>query len=156
MTTANHILSQEGILTTFSIAKKVTDKDIKKLHDKMKSSNIDVKKIEEFLKQSVIEDVATSMKKSQIPGLIVDGQSNGVDNSEEDKKIMELTYFSSLIAKKITEKKMDKYYACYVINALVNMLGLNDDDFEQFHKRFGKYKNGGKEPEEEGGEPSNF
>ena len=159
MTSTSHILAQEGILTTFSIAKKVTTKDIKKLRDKMKSNNIDVEKLQEFLKKSVIEEAAVSMKNSKIPGLIVEGQFVGEEKTEEDKKIMELTYFSSLVAKKITDKKTDKYYACYIINAMVNMLGLNDNDFEQFHKRFAKYKNGGKDPDTDngdGGEPSNF
>ncbi len=149
MIITNHILAKEGILTTFSIAKKVNAKDIKRLRDKIKTTSIDAKKLQDLLKQSVMEEAMESMKHQKIPGLIIDGQVMDIEKSDEDKKIMELTYFSSLIAKKITEKKMDKYYACYIINALVNMLGLNDADFTEFHKRFAKYKNGGQEPEDE-------
>ncbi len=158
MTISNHILSQEGILTSFSIAKKVTVKDVKKLQSKLKSDDINSEKFQELLKQSVVEEAASCIKNNQIPGLIVEGQlENDADRIEEDKKIMELTYFSSLIAKKITEKKMDKYHACYIINVLVNMLGLDDKSFDDFHKRFSKYKNGGKETDDTGNsEESSF
>ena len=45
MQTTNHILSKEGILTTFSIAKKVSAKDVKKLRDRLKSAKIDASKL---------------------------------------------------------------------------------------------------------------
>jgi hypothetical protein len=150
MITVNHILAKEGILTTFSIAKRVTTKDIQKMREKMKTAKVSSNKLKEVIRQSVVNETKESLKNNRIPGLIMKDIPAVADKSEEDKKIMELTYFASLIAKKITEKKMDKYYACYIVNALVNMLGLNDNDFETFHKKFAKYKNG-ESPEEESG-----
>jgi len=146
MQISNHILSKEGILTSFSIAKKVTVKDMKKLCNKLKNSNVNDEKFQELLKESVIKKTKKSIDVQKIPGLIL----NGIfAENEEKKKIMELTYFASIIAKKLTEKKIDKYYSCYIINAIVNMLGLTEEDFEKFHKKFAKFKEGGSENEED-------
>ncbi len=140
MTTANHILAQEGILTTFLISKKVATKDIKKLREKFKNSKLDEKKFRELVKKSILEEVRQSSNLSKIPGLIL--PEAPVNDKEENKKIIELTYFSSLVAKKISEKKMGKYYACYIVNAIINMLELSQNDFQEFHKKFARYKTG--------------
>jgi len=138
MHTTNHILAKEGILTTFSIAKKVTAKDVKKLRDKIKSAKIDAVALHELLRMSIIKDTQKDIQTKKIPGLIVDS----VEDAEEKKRIMELTYFASMIAKKLSEKNIDKYHSCYIINAIVNMLGLTEDNFDEFHKKFSKFKNG--------------
>lgn len=145
MTTANHILAKEGILTTFSIAKKVTAKDVKKLRDKLKSAKIDADKLQELLRSTVIKETQQALETQKIPGLIIDG----AEESEEKKRIMELTYFSSVIAKKLSEKKIDKYHSCYIINAIVNMLGLSEEDFDEFHRKFSKFKEGNNGEESE-------
>lgn len=139
MKTPLHILAQEGILTTFSISKRVTAKDIKKMREKFKEANINNSQLQELIKQSVLEETKKAINDNKIPGLILPIE---IYNQEENKKIIELTYFSSLISKKISEKKMDKYYSCYIINAIINMLGLSEHDFEEFHKKFSKYKEG--------------
>ena len=145
MTTTNHILAKEGILTTFSIAKKVTAKDVKKLRDKLKSVKIDADKLQELLRSTVIKETQQAIETKKIPGLIIDG----VEESEEKKRIMELTYFASVIAKKLSEKKIDKYHSCYIINAIVNMLGLIEEDFDEFHRKFSKFKEGNNGEESE-------
>ena len=145
MTTTNHILAKEGILTTFSIAKKVTAKDVKKLRDKLKSVKIDADKLQELLRNTVIKETQQSIETKKIPGLIIDG----AEESEEKKRIMELTYFASVIAKKLSEKKIDKYHSCYIINAIVNMLGLSEEDFDEFHRKFSKFKEGNNGEESE-------
>jgi hypothetical protein len=145
MTTANHILAKEGILTTFSIAKKVSAKDVKKLRDKLKSAKIDADKLQELLKSTVIKETQKAIETQRIPGLII----IGAEESEEKKRIMELTYFSSVIAKKLSEKKIDKYHSCYIINAIVNMLGLTEEDFDEFHRKFSKFKEGNNGEESE-------
>lgn len=138
MHTTDHILAKEGILTTFSIAKKVTAKDVKKLRDKLKSSKIDAEKLQELLRSAVVRDTKKAIESQKIPGLIV----AGAEDSEEKKRIMELTYFASVIAKKLSDKKIGKYHSCYIINAIVNMLGLTEGDFDDFHKKFSRFKEG--------------
>ena len=136
MHTTDHILAKEGILTTFSIAKKVTATDVKKLRDKLKSSKIDAEKLQELLRSAVVRDTKKAIESQKIPGLI----EAGAEDSEEKKRIMELTYFASVIAKKLSDKKIGKYHSCYIINAIVNMLGLTEEDFDEFHKKFSKFK----------------
>ena len=145
MQTTNHILSKEGILTTFSIAKKVSAKDVKKLRDRLKSAKIDASKLQELLSNTVIKETQKAIETQKIPGLII----AGVEENEEKKKIMELTYFASVIAKKLSEKKVDKYHSCYIINAIVSMLGLTEDNFDEFHRKFSKFKEGNNEEESE-------
>ncbi len=139
MQLANHILSKEGILTSFSIAKKVTVKDVKKLREGLKNSKMDAKKLQEALRNAVIKGARDTVDAQKIPGLLLDGI---FAENEEKKRIMELTYFASIIAKKLSEKRIGKYHSCYIINAIVNMLGLTEDDFDEFHKRFSKFREG--------------
>ncbi len=69
MQTTNHILAKEGILTTFSIAKKVTAKDVKKLRDKIKSAKMDADKLHELLRMSIIKDTQKDIETKKIPGI---------------------------------------------------------------------------------------
>ena len=146
MQLANHILSKEGVLTSFSIAKKVTMKDIKKLRGGLKNSKMDAKKLQESLRNAVIKKAKESVDAQKIPGLLL----NGIfAENEEKKKIMELTYFASIIAKKLSEKKISKYHSCYIINAIVNMLTLTEEDFDEFHRKFEKFREGKNEEDEQ-------
>ncbi len=138
MQTSDHILAKEGILTTFSIAKRVTAKDIKKICDKLKKSKVKEEKIQELLTMAIVKDTQKKLDIYKIPGLIPDSQ----EESNEKKRIMELTYFASMIAKKLSDKNIDKYYSCFIINAVVNMLQLTEEDFNNFHQKFSKFKNG--------------
>lgn len=137
--TTNHILSKEGILTTFSIAKRISKKDITKLRQKIKNNKLDALKFQDVLKKSVMEDTKKAILSKKIPGLIIPDK---YISNEEKKLMMELTYFASIISKKINEKKIDKYHSCYIINAIVNMLGLTESDFDEFHRKFSKYRDG--------------
>ncbi len=146
MQTSNHILAKEGILTTFSIAKRVTAKDVTKLRKKIKGAKMDAEKLQQLLMSTIVKDTQKNLKLTQIPGLIIEG----ADDEEEKKRIMELTYFASMIAKKLSEKQIDKYYSCYIINAIVNKLQLTENDFNEFHKKFSKFKNEGNDESNNG------
>jgi hypothetical protein len=139
MQNINHILSKEGILTTFHIAKRVSKKDILRLQDKLKSDKTSDQKLRKLLAKKMAEETKTAFVNQTIPGLIVPGQNIP---DEEKRKMMELTYFASVVAKKIGEKQLSKFHACYVINAMVNILGLTESDFDEFHRKFSKYKDG--------------
>ena len=146
MQTTNHILAKEGILTSFMIAKRVTLSDTKELRSKIKGNNISPILFQELLKNKIVKDVQAAFETQKIPGLMV---KEIVEENEEKKKIVELTYFASTIAKKLTDTKVSKYHSCYIINAIVNMLGLTEEDFNEFHRKFSRFKDGksGEEPE---------
>jgi hypothetical protein len=139
----NHVLSKEGILTTFSIAKKVAKKEILDLQKKLGVTKFKNKKFKNILAEKMFEETRKSFLDQKIPGLIIPGQNIP---DEEKKRMMELTYFASIVAKKIGEKKIDKFHSCYIINAIVNMLGLTEGDFDEFHRKFSKYKDGSGSP----------
>lgn len=80
------------------------------------------------------------MDTSEVPGMVIEKPSQKRQNTE--KRLIDLTYFASIISKKVTEKKLGKFDRCYLINVLVNMLGLSEEDFDVFHRTFNKFKNG--------------
>ena len=142
--TANHILSKEGILTTFSIAKRVSAEDVKKLQQKIKTNKTSAEKFQKLLYKTVLEETQKALLSQKVPGIILPGHNIP---EKERRKMMELTHFASIIAKKLGEKNANKFYSCYIINAVVNMLSLTEKDFEDFHKKFSKLR--GDEGEDE-------
>lgn len=138
----NHILAKEGILTTFSIAKRISIKDVQDLRKKMKGKKSSSEKFKNLLKDKIVEETNKALIGQKIPGVIV---PNSCVPENERKQMMELTYFASIIAKKINEKKIDKYHSCYIINAMVNMLSLSEKDFDDFHQKFSKFRNDDKD-----------
>jgi len=90
-----------------------------------------------------------------VPGIIMEKVSEKRQNAE--KKLVNLTYFASVINKKVAEKDMLKFDRCYFINVLVNMLGLTEEDFDKFHQTFNKFKNGEIDaPEDDPGDTSSI
>lgn len=135
--TFNHILSQSGILKTFSVARRVSEDDIKKLTNQY--NRLGGKKIglTEFLKEEIIKSTQKAFSKNEVPGLIFDSVP---EDPASHQTMMELTQFSSFVAKKMVDKKLSKFYFCFVVNALINMLGLTDKDFDEFHQKFSKLR----------------
>ena len=134
-----HIINQMGVMSSFSVAKKITEKDISKYFSKHKRAGKSEKQIGEMLRAQIISDINDAVEKNEIPGIIsVDGLPNnmGIDK-EIVKNIPELNRLIVIIAHKISDKNYDKMSLCYFINSLVNMLGLGEEDFNKFHKKNG-------------------
>ena len=51
------------------------------------------------------------------------------------KNIESLNRLVVMLAHKLKDKKFDKLSLCYFINFLVGSLGLNEEDFEEFHRQ---------------------
>ena len=147
MSCPRHILSDEGILTSFSIAKKIDNRLIKKLQAKAKKDGISDIELNRKIGELVIAQTKLAVDNNEIPGLVWNEKSlqekvinrirdNRLDQKSEDKKTMELTYLASLLAKKISEKDLNRYDSCYLINAIINLLGLTENDFEDFYDKF--------------------
>ena len=144
MKSGNHILLHEGILTSFSISKTVTNEDIRRLKDLLNGNNVSEEIFDKMLNQMIQNDARESFENKQVPGMLFEK----IISDEQEKKIfMELTYLATQISKKIESKQMDSYHKCYTINALVNLLGLKDEDFDEFYRKFTKFKEGLSEPE---------
>lgn len=132
-----HILNQMGILVSFSVAKKITEEDIKAYFKKQKKLGKSEAQIGKLLRKKIVEDIEEAVYKNQIPGLVTPqeiAKDMGMEQSIVDK-IPELSHLVMVIVNKMMEKKYDKMSLCYFINSLVNMLGLSESDFEKFHTR---------------------
>lgn len=136
MTKPIHILNQMGILTTFSVAKKITEGDIKKYYVKQKKTGKTEKQISDMLREKILDDIHSAIDNNEIPGLISSqeiAKQLGMDPSVVDR-VPELNRLVMIVANKLSDKKYDKMSLCYFINSLVNMLGLTEKDFEKFHR----------------------
>ena len=136
-----HILNQMGVITSFSVAKKITEEDIHKFFTKGKKDGKSKCEIEKQLETKILNEIQTAVIKMEIPGLI-GPQELAMDMAKEiglSKEIIEnlpeLNRLIMIIAHKLMEKKYNKMSLCYFINSMVNFLSLEESDFEKFHRQ---------------------
>ena len=132
-----HVLNQMEILTSFSIAKRVTEEDVQKYFAKRKKIGKTEEEMSEMLRKKITSEIDSDFKNNKIPGLVTPqefAKSMGVDQSIIDK-MPELNRLITIIAEKILQKKYDKMELCYFLNSLVNILSLTEDDFLKFHRK---------------------
>ena len=148
-----HLLNQLGVMTSFSVAKKISEEDIIKYFDKQKRSKKSEKEIGEMLQEKIAGDIHRAIENQEIPGLLSPqefAESLGIDKKVV-AKIPELNRFIMIIASKIAERKYDKMSLCFFINSLVNILGLTEEDFTKFHRQ-----NNNKDDDESDDDESDF
>lgn len=142
----NHLIAKHGVLASFSIARKVSKSDIKKFGDKIKKHCKNKGDFNDLLQKEILKTTKYSMNHDLIPGLILPKSQQKTDTNEtkntkltfkDDQELMKLNYVSSIIAKKFIDNKFSKDEICYLILSLLSALGLNDQDFKTFHKKYG-------------------
>jgi len=124
-------------MTSFSVAKKISEDDIAKYFDKQKRTKKSEQEIGEMLQDKIIGEIHRAIENQEIPGLVSPqefAESLGIDKKVV-AKIPELNRLIMVIASKLAEKKYDKMSLCFFINSLVNMLGLTEEDFTKFHRQ---------------------
>jgi hypothetical protein len=146
---STHILSEHGIMSSFSIAKKISQDQVKKLAQQLNVSE-DSKEFQEHLKKQILRDTQIALHNNKIPGIIynqtvknteskqpVSSQQNGSVKkvSLDEKKKAKLALFATLIVQKILEQKSTTEEKCFLIVQIVNGLGLKDSDFKKYHMR---------------------
>lgn len=145
-----HILMQLGILTSFSVAKKISEKEITTFFNRKKHKGKSNDKIAELLKQHIISDIQEAITNNKVPGLISPlGIPNLNSVGKDIPNFSELNKTIMLIVEKMIEKKYDKFSLCFFINTLVNLLGLSEKDFEKFHRRMSSQTNEDDEDEDD-------
>jgi predicted transcriptional regulator len=131
-----HILNQLGVITSFQVAKKVTEEYINKYFAKQKKSGKSEEEINNLLRDQILKEIQGAVENNKIPGLI-SAQELAKQLNIHPKianNLPELNRLIMVIAHKISERKYDKMSLCYFINSLVNLLGLSEEDFEKFHR----------------------
>jgi hypothetical protein len=147
-----HILNQMGIITSFSVAKKITEDEIHKFFNRGKRSGKTDAEIEKMLKEKVLNEIHEAIIQQKIPGLLTSqdvARAAGLNKNIVDN-VPELNRLIMVIAHKLSEKKYDKMSLCYFINSMVNILGLQETDFEKFHRQ-----NNNDDDDDDDNEPKN-
>jgi hypothetical protein len=146
MNDVSHILKKTGILTSFTIAKKISEKDIMSMMEEIKKENItSTEKINIRLREKVIEKSNESTELNNIPGLL----NSPNESFEGNLKLNKCRNFANNICKEIKDNGVDNYHICFIINVLINELKLTEIDFEKFNERFEKFRNGETDSDEE-------
>jgi len=130
-----HILNKLGVLSSFSIAKKITEKDINKYFDKYKRQGKTEYQISKMLNDKILNDIQRAIKNDEIPGLLKHNMP--LSDELDDKTLLNIETINkmvSIIVKQIEKKNYNKMLLCYFINDLVNSLQLTEEDFNKFHK----------------------
>jgi hypothetical protein len=149
LSTGTHLLSKHGIMSSFSIAKKLSDAKIKKIAEQSKLDE-GSKEFHDHLKKQILRDTQLALYNNKIPGLIsnekvkkptVVKKSENTNatakkqSSLDEKKKARLALFATLIVQKILEQKSTTEEKCFLIVQIVNGLGLKDSDFKNFHTK---------------------
>lgn len=132
-----HILNQLGVLTSFSVAKKITEEDINKYVSKHKKKGKSDTQINKMLRDKIVSDIQEAIVKNKIPGIISQEElatELGIDKNIVSK-LPDINRLITVLSQKISEKNYDKMSLCYFINSLVNVLGLTEEDFTKFHRQ---------------------
>ena len=135
-----HNLSQMGIMTSFSVAKKVTAEEATKFFHIKRKCGKTKKELEAMLQKKIERDIQTAVMNNQVPGLI--SISEWASESGMAKTVganlPELNRLISVISDKLLSSNYDKLSLCYFINTMVNILNLQEADFEKFHSQPGE------------------
>lgn len=137
-----HLISNLGILTNFQISKKISKKEVSKESRKLRKvfKEPDPKKFEKLLMDALVEKTKMSLETETPPGLIF--PKKHPKKNELDKYYMELSAISEALTNKFIDENLSKHQICFILNAVITLIGLTEEDFLKFHKRFQKYKDG--------------
>jgi hypothetical protein len=146
-----HILSQMGVMAAFSVAKKITESDYRKLIAKGKRAGKSNAEIERSIKEKILGEIQDAIINQKIPGLLGPQDIAREVGMSEDiiANIPELNRLIAIIIHKLSGQKYDKMSLCYFINNMVNLLELQESDFEKFHQQNSK-DDGGSDDKLEG------
>jgi hypothetical protein len=135
-----HLLSSLGVLASFSIGKRISKDEISKVTNKIKKvyKEKNPEKFQKLLIDVLINKTRKRVGEEMPPGFIFPEKNPKKEHL--DRFYMELSAISQALSNKFLEQKLTKHQVCFIVNALVNILGIGESDFESFHRKFSKYK----------------
>ena len=108
-----------------------------KYFSKQKQAGKSESQIGNLLQEKILSEIQDAIQNNKIPGLITPrelAKSLGI-NKNIIETIPDLNRIVMVLVHRLSEKKYDKMSLCYLINSLVNMLGLTEEDFIKFHNQ---------------------
>ena len=117
----SHILQKTGVLKTFTVAKVVKKQDIDELKALIKSVASDEKEYKKILKEEMSKISNMHDQSNPIPGIIYPPE-------DTDRKKL-LVAITAKFCKGIKTQKFSKRELAFLISAIINELGLTQEDF---------------------------
>ena len=126
-----------GVITSFAVAKKISEDEISKYFAEGKKKGKSTDEIHKSIQQKVMGDIEEAVMNKKIPGLLSPEELAKEMGIKQNiiANMPELNRLIMVVGHKLAEKKYDKMSLCYFINSLVNLLGLTENDFEKFHRQ---------------------
>ena len=126
-----------GVITSFAVAKKVSEEELTKFFNKGKKEGKTVAELNDIIRKKVIAEIEAAVLSRKVPGLLSTEELAKEMGIKESiiTDMPELNRLIMIVGHKLAEKKYEKMSLCYFINSLVNLLGLSENDFEKFHRQ---------------------
>lgn len=144
-----HILTQSGVLASFSVSKKITEEEINAIMRDAQNKGKDEDQVLEIVRTKIMREIIDATQKGTLPGIIVENVKNQLIPV---KSLESLNRMVEVLSAKMKQKKFDKLSLCYFINYLVGNLGLKEEDFEDFHRRIKEVRGDDGDDDEDEGE----
>lgn len=128
----SHILTQTGILSSFSISKKITEDEIRAVMKNAEKKGKTEEEVLNVIKGRIMKEIVDATHSGVLPGIIIEKTEPSIIPI---KHIEALNRMVTVLSDKLQSKKLDKLSMCYFINYLVGSLGLTEEDFEEFHRK---------------------
>jgi hypothetical protein len=152
----DHLLLKHGVLTSLSVARKLSDEDIVKMTDRIKSIAKNKTDFNNKLKDAIEKETAGLILEGKIPGVIVNNDKVAVDiiddqvttntplpqkspipnravyNVSKDKLAI-LYAIAAEFNKETLNNKLTKNDICFIIYTILTFLEIRQDDFKKFH-----------------------
>jgi hypothetical protein len=142
MNNLDHLIAKHGVMSSFSIARKISKNEFKSLTQKIKKNCKTKKEFDLLLKKEIIKKTNESISLGKIPGLVVPYQEKKSVGKKPTKFFLDdtkrtalLSIFGASIVEKVIQKKLNKDEMCFLILTIVNLLKLSDHDFKMFHQK---------------------
>lgn len=123
METYTHILQKTGVLKNFTVAKIVKKKDIEDLKALIKSVASDDAEYKQMLAEELAKISNMHDKNNPVPGIIY-----SVGELEKRKALFAIT---TKFSENIKKQKFEKKDLAFLISAIINELGLTQEDFKK-------------------------
>jgi len=151
----DHLLSKHGVLTSFSVARKVNEDSIKELTDYIKSISKNKVDFNNKLRHEISQKTQEAIVSGKIPGLIIntnnkpdiihhapeeltekEGKPKKMKYNIDKLKLSMIYELVSYFNKIVLSNKFSKDDICFTIYTILNFLEIHADDFKRFQDKY--------------------
>lgn len=134
MDNINHLLTKNGILTSFDICKKFKNSQIKYIKNKLLKNGVPKEKIEDELQKYILYRHADESNLEDIPGIIFNDQPRKIKLDPMVQKKLAIT--AKTTTGYFKKNKFTKEQIIFFIQAIFLMCGITNNDVEKFKQKY--------------------